>query len=233
LTVHSPALCILSDPANELTDAPGELCQIADILSKNGISVTVIAGVGSQNGRDVFEDRGIHLPAEVTVLELAPTREWLRDNISRFSHVFYTGHGVGGEGPNTGLILSAADGLSRLSNEDVLGMREMTLRPIVYLSACETAQESDGSMELFSFASTLVRSGAGFIIGTMWSITDECAHMFSQAFYRCLITPTSAPEAFCISLRQLISERSAMGTVAGVSMDHPIYWAGFVPILGA
>jgi CHAT domain-containing protein len=112
-------------------------------------------------------------------------------------------------------------------------MPEMTLRPIVYLSACETALENGGSMELFSFASTLVRSGAGFVVGTMWSITDECGHMFARAFYRSLVTPTAAPEAFCTSLRQLISERSAMGTFAGVSMDHPIYWAGFVPVLGA
>jgi hypothetical protein len=73
-TVHAPAVCILSDPAmsptEELTNAPGELCEVAEILTRSGISVTVIAGVGSQSGRDVFEKRGISLPGEVTLLEL-------------------------------------------------------------------------------------------------------------------------------------------------------------------
>jgi hypothetical protein len=236
-TVRGPALCILSDPATspseELTFAPRELSEVATILVQNDVSVTVLAAIGSGIGRDVFESRGVFVPKEVTILELRPTREWLLENMSRFAHVFYTGHGVGREGPGSGLILPGPGGL-RLSNEDVLGMRELTLRPFVYLSACETAREASGSMELFSFASTLVRSGAGFVMGTMWSVTDDCSRMFTERFYRSLVAPTAVPVAFCTSLRQLISDRAAMGTdSAGVSLDHPIYWAGFVPVLGA
>jgi hypothetical protein len=81
-----------------LISAPGELSEIAGILSTSGISVTVVASVGLQNGGEVFENRGVSLPAEVTLLEISPTREWLRENLSRFSHIYYTGHGVGGEG---------------------------------------------------------------------------------------------------------------------------------------
>lgn len=75
---------------------------------------------------------------------------------------------------------------------------------------------------------------AGLVIGTMWSVTDDCSHMFTERFYRSLVTPTAAPVVFCTSLQQLISDRSAMGAdFANVPMDHPIYWAGFAPVLGA
>jgi CHAT domain len=237
-TLRGPALCVLSDPAKssneELKRAPRELSEVADLLVTNRIAVSVIAAIGSSSGRAVFDRRGIRLPEGATILEQPPTREWLREQISEFAHVFYTGHGVGAEGVDTGLILSGGDGSSRLSNEDVLGMREMKLRPLVLLSACETAREAGGSMELFSFASTLIRSGAGFVIGTMWSVTDECSYKFTLAFYRSLVSPTPAPEAFCDSLRQLIFERAAMGVdFASVPLDHPIYWAGFVSIVGA
>src|SRR5208337_120169 len=73
-TVRGPALCILSDPATlpseELTFAPRELSEVASVLARNDISVTVVAAIGSGSGRGVFESRGIPIPKEVTILEL-------------------------------------------------------------------------------------------------------------------------------------------------------------------
>jgi hypothetical protein len=225
-------LCILSDPAaaeaEQLTNAPQETAEVAGRLMTLGACVNIAASVGADVGRAVFERRGIHLASSIEVLEERPTPDWLLTHFPQYDHVFYSGHGVGASAGNlSGLMLSDESGRSAiLSVIEILTMSELKHIALIYLSACETAEEAgDLGPELFSFVSSLLRVGARFVVGSLWRVSDEAAYTFTKQFYEALATLRNPSEAFCVALTEL--------TKIGAKRDDPTYWGPFIPFSGA
>ncbi len=233
------ALCVLSDPevdpANQLRAAPAEAAGIATRLDLLGSRVTVVAAVGTDVGPDVFAQRGISLPQTVTVLQERPTPEWLRTHARAFDHIFYAGHGLAAHpaGPG-GLVVSDAEGAETLwTSEDVLVTPELQSAPLVFLSACETARDAlvSTGTDLFSFASCLLRIGSGFVLGALWTVRDDHAHLFTNAFYDGLMDTWDPAEAFCRAVRGLRDHVASSQTGRTPSSGQPaaiIDWACFM-----
>lgn len=134
------SLCILSDletePGKQLPKAPAETAWVAQCLDSLNAEVKVIAAVGTDVGKAVFERCRIQLPETVSVIDDRPTPDWLSSNAHEYDLVFYSGHGIG---PNSeglgGITLSDAEGNEKTwTGEDVLAAPELTRAPLFFLA---------------------------------------------------------------------------------------------------
>lgn len=57
------------------------------------------------------------------------------------------------------------------------------VKPIVYLNACQTSVGGYGLSGAGGLAQAFVRQGAGLLVGTLWSVEDGTALIFSTTFY--------------------------------------------------
>jgi CHAT domain-containing protein len=166
------------------------------------------------------------------VLDVLPTPSRIAELMPDTEHFFYSGHGTR-KGGQSGLVLVDEDGRrSLLSEDEVLSMRALHHRPVVVLSACDTASGEQGSSELFDLASCFLRIGAKFVIGSLWVVVEDCATAFTANLYGALRDGTQPNWAFGLALRELRRHRSARTTTSKVPLDHPIYWAAFLALRG-
>jgi len=141
----SSPMFVVSDREGDLISAARE-CQLAiEKIGSNGAGTKVFAQVGPSVGRAAFYARGITLAADVDVIESAPTPERLAEFIPGSDHFFYSGHGVR-RADQSGLVVVGSNGESAMFSEnDILSMHVLRGRPVVVLSACETAMGGHGS----------------------------------------------------------------------------------------
>ena len=59
-------------------------------------------------------------------------------------------------------------------------------KPIVVLNACQVGRAGWRLSSIGGFAESFISAGAGIFVGSLWSVGDEPAHDFSEAFYRAL-----------------------------------------------
>ena len=119
------------------------------------------------------------------------------------------------------------------SENDILSMHVLRGRPIVVLSACETAMGGHGSSELFDTASSFLRVGARFVVGSLWLVIEDCATTFTAEFYGALASGENPSKALGSAVRATRQYRSAVASGRGIRADHPIYWAPFMAIRGS
>jgi CHAT domain-containing protein len=106
-----------------------------------------------------------------------------------------------------------------------LGLTELFTAPfasrLVVISGCETMRGRDYSgWGVQSLADGFLTQGAGSVLGTLWSISDDATAELMDAFYRELFR-SDGNSSFALRAAQrelLASERFA----------HPYYWAGMV-----
>lgn len=182
------ALCILSDNApagKQLKCPPKETNDIVDALTRAGIKTTVIAQRGPRTGRVVFDEAGLNLTDQASVLADRPTPAKVLELVGEADHVFYTGHGVGGA--VHALVLIDDGGAEVLmSTLDLFGASSMRGKTIV-LSACETAHEPVlASTEPTSIAAALLQLGASFVLGSAWVAIDTSASALCRLFHEAL-----------------------------------------------
>jgi CHAT domain-containing protein len=128
------------------------------------------------------------------------------------------------------------------SENDILAMHVLRGRPIVVLSACETAMGGHGSSELFDTAdfgimklpkapaSSFLRVGARFVVGSLWLVIEDCATKFTAAFYEALASGEAPSKALGSAVRATRQYRSTVVSSRAIPADHPIYWAPFMAI---
>ncbi len=228
------ALCVLSDPRADLPMAAAECASVASTLQEGGADVKLLAVVGDAVGADALARRGLTVPAGITVLHTAPTREEVSSQMSGCDHFFYSGHGVGSAG-QSGLVLVDDNCFERLfAEDDVLAMPALRRRPLIVLSACETATGSQTSAELFDLTSSFLRIGARCVIGSLWLVTEDCAQAFTGGFYDAFRHGSTPSFSFAEAVRLLKKHREAHPAVGADSLrpDHPIYWAPFIAMRG-
>ena len=226
------ALLVVSDSEADLAAAAKECEAVAQQLKRCGVDVTLLAQVGDKSGMEALNLRGINVTDGINVLQEAPTPACLSKLLPHTDHFFYSGHGVRRPG-ESGLVLVGDDGKSTLlSEEDILSMHALRHRPLVVLSACETAMGGHGSSELFDVASCFLRVGARFVVGSLWVVVEDCATTFTAEFYRRLTQGESPGYAFGAAVRTLKQTRHSESSVRAVPPDHAIYWAPFMALRG-
>lgn len=226
------ALCVVSDIAKDLPSAARETEEVARRLQRMGADVSVLAQVGKEVGLEALKQSAPNGIEGVTVLADAPTVERVASLLPESDHFFYSGHGVGRFG-DSGLVLAGADGSeSRLAEHDVLSMRALSRRPLVVLSACETAMGGHGASELLDVASSFLRIGARFVVGSLWTVGDADAAKFTDELYQALSKGNSPSRAFGVAVRALKQHQSSTASRRTVKADHPINWAPFMALRG-
>jgi len=226
------ALFVVSDLEADLAAAAKECEAAAQQLKRGGTDVTLLAQIGRKSGIEALNLRGIKAAEGIKVLQDAPTPTFVSKLLPKTDHFFYSGHGVRRPG-ESGLVLVGDDGKSNLlSEEDILSMYTLRQRPLVILSACETAMGGHGSSELFDVASCFLRVGARFVVGSLWVVVENCATIFTAEFYKKLTQGESPGHAFGAAVRTLKQMRYSESSVGAVPPDHPIYWAPFMALRG-
>ena len=226
------ALCVVSDPGADLASAAPECDAVAKTLMQSGTKVSVLAIVGRDSGGSAFKRRGVVVAPETEILGELPTPARVADLMSDKEHFFYSGHGTRAGGQSA-LVLVGEDGNEKLFSEDeILSMPALRHRPLIVLSACETARGEQGSSELFDVASCFLRIGARYVIGSLWVVVGDCATAFTASFYEALKKKAFPNEAFGLAVRELRSHRATRTTASKVPLDHPIYWAPFLALRG-
>ena len=101
----------------------------------------------------------------------------------RYDGWHFAGHGLSmGEHPNQwGLRLDQG----KLTATDLAGeaRRLGRSRPLIFLNSCNSARAGHGLMGIGGLADAFLGAGAGALIGTYWSIPDDRAKAFADAFY--------------------------------------------------
>jgi tetratricopeptide (TPR) repeat protein len=226
------ALFVVSDLEADLAAASKECEAAARQLKQGGTDVTLLAQVGDKLGVEALNLRGIDVTEGINVLQDAPTPSCLSKLLPHTDHFFYSGHGVRRPG-ESGLVLVGDDGKSSLLAEDeILSMHALRRRPLVVLSACETAMGGHGSSELFDVASCFLRVGARFVVGSLWVVVEDCATTFTAEFYKRLAQGDFPSYAFGAAVRALKQKRHSESSTRAVPPDHPIYWAPFMALRG-
>jgi hypothetical protein len=228
-------MCVVSDPKDDLPSSAGEATSVAAYYQKRGVKVELLAQVGSAVGRRALYKRGVTGTDELTVLDVPPTPQQVSLRLQDCDHFFYAGHGTGADG-QSGLLLVDDEGHEKLfAQEDVLALPALRRRPLIVLSACETATGGrTASAELFDFATSLLRIGARFVFGSLWIVTEDCAETFTAEFYAALSQTNKPSLAYGIALKALKKHRETAASAGSklVPLDHPIYWAPFIAMRG-
>jgi hypothetical protein len=83
-------------------------------------------------------------------------------------------------------VVVLADG-SKLRPDDLSGPRQTAIashRPLVFLNACRVGQQAWSLTQLGGWAAAWIRRcRCGAFLGPLWSVTDQPAAQFAQAFY--------------------------------------------------
>ena len=144
------------------------------------------------------------LPVQV-VVEESGCAAFLKDRLARegpFEVVHVSCHG-GVHGGVPQLALETPEGeLELVSPGDFVGVLGEDKAPLVFVSACHTAESGTGFTE--PFVRALVRSGAQNVLGWDGSVYDADATQFTRAFYRELSGYATVPFAASTARRELL-----------------------------
>ena len=68
-------------------------------------------------------------------------------------------------------------------------------RPLVFLNACQIGRNALSLTDIVGWAAQFLRADAAAFIGSYWSVYDQAAHDFAQAFYSRLLAGLSIGQA--------------------------------------
>jgi hypothetical protein len=108
----------------------------------------------------------------------------------------FTGHGgVRSPDPNRSAIL--LENRDMLIPEDLYGVvgNLGQAHPIVFLNACQVGRSAMSLTDIGGWAAQFLRAGAAAFIGAYWSVFDQPACDFAQAFYARLLAEVPIGEA--------------------------------------
>lgn len=230
--VTESALCVVSDPFEDLPSTAKECNDVADSLLQIGAKVSILARSGKELGASAFFRRGVTINSEAHVLDTNPTPDRVSELLADKDHFFYSGHGTRSRG-QSGLVLVSDEGKEVLLSEDeILAMPALRTKPLIVLSACETARSEQGSSELFDVASCFLRIGARYVVGSLWVVRSDYATAFTASFYKRLATGVLPNQAYGESIRELLRFQPEGSASNAIPPDHPIYWAPFIGLRG-
>ncbi|HEY7535496.1 MAG TPA: CHAT domain-containing protein, partial [Thermodesulfobacteriota bacterium] len=165
--------------------------------------------------KKVFPDTTVFLEKEATKDNFK--RSWGRHEI-----IHLAAHGLIQEEPS---ILLAPLGSGSLTLSDITGLQPVKNAPLVVLSLCDAALESnDGNSteaELNSVAFAFSSVGASSVIATLWRVDDRATSELMEGFYTNLRTDRKfSYEALRRAQVDMLKRTDKYG--------QPFYWAPFI-----
>ena len=108
----------------------------------------------------------------------------------------FTGHG-GFRAPDPNRSAMLLENREELTPEDLTGVvANLGLaRPLVFLNACQIGRNALSLTDIVGWAAQFLRADAAAFIGSYWSVYDQAAHDFAQAFYSRLLAGLSIGQA--------------------------------------
>ncbi len=134
----------------------------------------------------------------------------------------FTGHGMMKDDNPDRSVMRLED-RKAFRPEDVSG-RVCNLkkgRPIVFLNACQIGAGAMGLTGMGGWAHRFVKSGAGAFLGAYWSVFDQPALGFAEAFYDELISGKTIGEAV-FEARKAIRDQGDPTWLAYTLFAHPL-----------
>ena len=92
--------------------------------------------------------------------------------------------------------------------------------PLVVLNACRIGQAPSTRSEVGGFAETFLRGGAGAFVGCLWSVGDQPARDFVEAFYQALDAGHTIAQA-TLAGRRAAREAGDLSWLAYTVYAHP------------
>ncbi len=99
-------------------------------------------------------------------------------------------------------------------------LRDRSERPMVVLNACQIGREGYRLTGIGGFAQAFLKGGAGVFVGTLWSVGDRPARIFTETLYLSLIKGMTLAEA-TIAARQQAKQGGDATWLAYVVYGHP------------
>lgn len=93
-------------------------------------------------------------------------------------------------------------------------------RPIVVLNACQIGREGYTLTGISGFAEAFLKGGAGAFVGSLWSVGDSPAKIFTETFYKELVKGMRLSEA-TIRAREAAKQASDSTWLAYAVYGHP------------
>ena len=109
--------------------------------------------------------------------------------LGKYDGWHFTGHG-GFRSPNPNLSAMLLENREKLTPEDLSGVvRNLGLaQPLVFLNACQIGQSAMSLTDIGGWAAQFLRAEAAAFVGAYWSVYDQAANDFAQAFYTRLLS---------------------------------------------
>jgi len=95
-------------------------------------------------------------------------------------------------------------------------------RPLVVLSACETAVGVQKATGAFSFSRSFLEAGADKVIATLWKVSERTSSEIIQDFYHYLSKDGEVVKALWQAQKEYIGKHERVDH----HFAHPQYWAG-------
>ena len=145
----------------------------------------------------------------------------------RAAHILHIAtHGyVSSSSPGLVGLATSATVVDGKPHAGFLGLTELFTEPfasrLVVISGCETMHGQDyAGWGVRSLADGFLTQGAGSVVGTLWSVSDDATAALMASFYRELSRNNgNSSLALLVARRELIESQR---------FNHPYYWAGVV-----
>jgi hypothetical protein len=159
--------------------------------------------------------------------------ETLLETPGAFDLLHFAGHGeaAGSELTHARLLVNGdldtagrfvGDALSATTVEQTAQLRANG-GPIVVLNACESARRNREFSGMGGFADAFVRAGAGVFVGTHWSVGDEPARAFIEAFYEAFMLPANRARPVKLSVAVTRARKAARKAGDATWLAYVIY----------
>lgn len=98
--------------------------------------------------------------------------------------------------------------------------RDRNDRPMIVLNACQIGREGYQLTGVGGFAQAFLRGGVGVFVGTLWSVGDRSARIFTETLYSSLINGMSLSEA-TVAARHQARQTGSATWLAYIVYGHP------------
>jgi hypothetical protein len=113
-----------------------------------------------------------------------------------YDGLHFSGHGISSAADPNRSQIKLEDG-SELTPEELSGVvgNLGVKQPLVFLNTCQSGRAGTSLTDIGGWAAQFLRAGAGAFVGTYWSVYDQSAYEFTQAFYDGLLKGKPIGEA--------------------------------------
>jgi hypothetical protein len=171
-----------------------------------------------------------HFGATTVEAQQAEVRKQLRS--SAFDLLHFAGHGLADQNNiahaklmlegrvENGQYVTAQLSATTVEQNCNCNRRARTNRPMVVLNACQIGREGYCLTGIGGFAQAFLKGGVGVFVGTLWSVGDRPARLFTETLYASLLEGKTLSES-TTAARHAAQQAGGSTWLAYVVYGHP------------